>query len=71
MLRLGGARSEMELLNKAVIPSSVCYRRHQAAEGEGLNKDEKFAIENKLRPSSVNYVDSFPPRGSLYHRQSF
>ena len=22
-------------------------------------------VENKLRPSSVNYVDSFPPRGSL------
>ena len=24
-----------------------------------------WKIKNGLRPSSVNYVDSFPPRGSL------
>ena len=30
---------------------------------------QKWATQNMLRPSSVGFADSFPPGGSLYHRQ--
>ncbi len=47
------------------------HSRGRLLENEGGHSLEMFVLENKLRPSSVAFSDSFPPRGSLYQRQSF
>ena len=33
------------------------------------SENQKWATHNMLRPSSVRFTDSFPPRGSLFQRQ--
>ena len=33
------------------------------------SENQKWATHNMLRPSSVRFTDSFPPRGSLYQRK--
>ena len=69
--RLWKANSKRNVL-RFVYVTAPHHLASQGASRRGClwtaTRQETQEVENKLRPSSVNYVDSFPPRGSLWNR---